>query len=45
MLKKIVISPDNKKAISFFEEIEKRKAEVKKMLEAKAAKRIKAHKL
>ena len=44
MLKKIVISPSNKGAISFFEEIAKRKAEIKKMLEAKAAKRLINHK-
>jgi len=44
MLKKIVISPDNKKAISFFEDIAKRKAEIKKKLEAKGAKRLTAHK-
>jgi predicted transcriptional regulator len=44
MLKKIVISPSNKGAISFFEEIAKRKAEIKKRLEEKAAKRLTAHK-
>lgn len=44
MLTKIVISPSNKEAISFFEEIAKRKAEIKKRLEAKAAKRLISHK-
>jgi hypothetical protein len=44
MLKKIVISPSNKEAISFFEEVAKRKAEIKKKLEAKASKRLTAHK-
>jgi len=44
MLKKIVISPSNKKANSFFEEISKRKAEIRKKLDAKAAKRLTAHK-
>jgi hypothetical protein len=43
MLKKIVISPGNKGAISFFEEIAKRKAEIKKKLDAKAHKRLIAH--
>ncbi len=44
MLKKIVISPSNKEAISFFEDIAKRKAEIKKMLEEKALKRLTKHK-
>lgn len=43
MIKKIVISPSNKGAISFFEEIAKRKAEIRKKLEEKATKRITAH--
>jgi len=33
MLKKIVISPDNKKAIAFFEELSKKKADIKRKLE------------
>lgn len=44
MIKKIVISPSNKGAISFFEVIAKRKTEIKKKLEEKAAKRLIAHK-
>jgi hypothetical protein len=44
MLKKIVISPSNKVAVSFFEEIAKRKTEIRKKLEAKASKRLAAHK-
>jgi hypothetical protein len=33
VVKKIVISPDNTKAIAFFEELSKKKAEIKKKLE------------
>lgn len=44
VIKKIVISPNNKEAIAFFDEIAKRKAEIKKRLEEKAAKRLLAHK-
>lgn len=40
MLKKIVISPTNKEANAFFDEIAKRKAEIKKKLDEKAAKKI-----
>lgn len=36
MLKKIVISPTNTKAVAFFEELSKRKAETKKKIEAMA---------
>lgn len=43
MIKKIVISPSNKAAISFFEEIANRKTAIKKKLEDKAAARAKAH--
>jgi hypothetical protein len=43
MVKKIVISPGNKEAISFFEDAEKRKAAIRKKLEEKAAKRMTAH--
>jgi hypothetical protein len=33
VVKKIVISPNNTKAIAFFDELSKRKAELKKKLE------------
>ncbi|WP_161499287.1 hypothetical protein [Flavipsychrobacter stenotrophus] len=42
MIKKIVISPSNKGAISFFEDVAKRKAEIRKKLEIKANKRLTA---
>jgi len=40
MIKKVVISPNNKEAISFFEEIAKRKAELKKKFEEKGVKKL-----
>ena len=40
MLKKIVISPDNKAANSFIEDLAKQKADIKKKIEAKSAKRL-----
>ncbi len=40
MIKKIVISPSNKGAISFLNDIAKRKAEIIRRLEAKGAKRL-----
>lgn len=40
MVKKIVISPNNKEAISFFEEIARRKAELKKKFEEKGVKKL-----
>lgn len=42
MLKKIVISPENKGANSFIDELAKQKAEIKKKVEAKSAKRLHA---
>jgi hypothetical protein len=38
MMKKIVISPTNKKAIAFFEELSKRKDESRKRIESKLIK-------
>jgi len=35
MVRKIVISPSNTKAIAFLEELSRRKAAIKKMLEAR----------
>ena len=37
-MKKVVISPSNTKAIAFFEELNKKKEELKKKAEAKVAK-------
>lgn len=36
MIKKIVISPENKKAIEFFEKLSKKKEALRKKLEAKS---------
>jgi hypothetical protein len=36
-LKKIVISPDNKKAIAFFDELDRKKAEMFKKIDEMAA--------
>jgi hypothetical protein len=33
-IKKIVISPDNKKAIAFFDELDRKKAEMSKKIDA-----------
>jgi hypothetical protein len=40
MLKRITISTDNKKALDFFKELEKRKADFQKKLEKKFPKKI-----
>lgn len=36
MIKKIVISPDNKRAVEFFETLSKKKEELKKKFEGKS---------
>ncbi|PWK79958.1 hypothetical protein LX99_00419 [Mucilaginibacter oryzae] len=41
-LKKIVISPDNKKAIAFFDELDRKKAEMFKKIDEMAAKKFPA---
>jgi len=43
MVRKIVISPSNTKAIAFLEELSRRKAAIKKMLEARALDKLKGN--
>lgn len=43
-VKKIVISPDNNKAIRFFEELDRKKAELNSRIDAKLNKLIAAKK-
>jgi hypothetical protein len=43
MVRKIVISPLNTKAIAFLEELSRRKAAIKKMLEARELGKVKGH--
>lgn len=45
MKKKVVIAPDNKKAIAFFEELKVRKAENRRKMESRMEEKIQRLKL